>query len=40
MIAMATHGRKGLSHLIAGSIAEDIVNHAKRPVLTVNVSAP
>jgi len=40
MIAMATHGRTGLSHLLTGSIAEDIVNHAKRPVLTVNVSAP
>lgn len=34
MIAMATHGRRGLAHLLSGSIAEDVVNHAKRPVLT------
>lgn len=34
MIAMGTHGRTGLVHLISGSIAEDIVNHAKRPVWT------
>lgn len=34
MIAMATHGRSGISHILSGSIAEDIVNHAKRPVWT------
>jgi nucleotide-binding universal stress UspA family protein len=34
MIAMATHGRKGFAHVLVGSIAEDVVNHAKRPVLT------
>lgn len=34
MIAMATHGRTGIAHLISGSIAEDVVNHAKRPVWT------
>lgn len=34
MIAMATHGRTGFAHLLAGSVAEDIVGHAKRPVLT------
>jgi nucleotide-binding universal stress UspA family protein len=38
MIAMATHGRTGFQHLLSGSIAEDVVNHAKRPVLTINVS--
>lgn len=37
IIAMETHGRKGLSHLFIGSIAEDITNHAKRPVLTVKI---
>jgi len=35
MIAMATHGRTGFMHLISGSIAEDVVNHAKRPVWTM-----
>ena len=34
MIAMATHGRTGFAHVLAGSIAEEVVNHAKRPVLT------
>jgi nucleotide-binding universal stress UspA family protein len=34
LIAMATHGRTGFAHVIAGSIAEDVVGHAKRPVLT------
>lgn len=34
MIAMATHGRTGFAHLLAGSVAEDVVGHAKRPVLT------
>lgn len=34
LIAMITHGRTGFLHLITGSIAEDVVNHAKRPVWT------
>ena len=34
MIAMATHGRTGFAHVLAGSIAEDVVGKAKRPVLT------
>jgi nucleotide-binding universal stress UspA family protein len=34
MIAMATHGRTGFAHVLSGSIAEDVVSHAKRPVLT------
>ncbi|HZY81744.1 MAG TPA: universal stress protein [Cyclobacteriaceae bacterium] len=34
LIAMATHGRTGFAHVIAGSVAEDVVGHAKRPVLT------
>lgn len=34
MIALSTHGRTGLAHVLNGSIAEDVVNHAKRPVLT------
>lgn len=38
MIAMATHGRKGLSHLMSGSIAEDVVNHIECPIWTWKVS--
>ena len=34
LIAMATHGRKGFAHVLAGSIAEEVVSHSKRPVLT------
>ena len=33
-IAMATHGRTGLSHLLAGSLTEDMVNHSVLPVMT------
>ncbi len=34
LIALATHGRTGLLHLLSGSIAEDVVNHANAPVWT------
>ncbi|HEY5750727.1 MAG TPA: universal stress protein [Chryseolinea sp.] len=34
LIAMATHGRRGVSHLIYGSLAEDVVNHTKGLVWT------
>jgi nucleotide-binding universal stress UspA family protein len=34
MIAMATHGRTGFAHVLAGSIAEEVVTKASRPVLT------
>lgn len=37
LIGISTHGRKGLSHFINGSLSEDVVNHAKRPVLTFNI---
>ena len=34
LIAMGTHGRKGIAHLISGSLAEDVVNHYKGLVWT------
>lgn len=37
LIMMATHGRTGLSHLLSGSIAEDLVNHTNIPVLTFHL---
>lgn len=37
IIGMSTHGRKGLSHFFNGSISEDLVNHAKRPVVTFKI---
>lgn len=39
MIAMGTHGRKGISHLLIGSIAEDVVNHVSIPIWTTHLDA-
>lgn len=32
MIAMATHARRGLSHLFSGSLTEDVMNHTESPM--------
>ncbi|WP_320815471.1 universal stress protein [Flavobacterium sp.] len=37
IIGMCTHGRKGIAHFFNGSISEDLVNHAKRPVITFKI---
>ncbi|MDG1730529.1 MAG: universal stress protein [Algibacter sp.] len=37
LIGMSTHGRQGISHFFNGSISEDLVNHAKRPVVTFKI---
>ena len=37
LVGMSTHGRKGLSHFFNGSISEDLVNHAQRPVITFKI---
>ncbi len=37
LIGISTHGRKGISHFFNGSISEDVVNHAKRPVVTFKI---
>lgn len=37
MIVMGTHGRTGLAHLLGGSQAEDVANHATIPVLTFRI---
>jgi nucleotide-binding universal stress UspA family protein len=37
IIAMATHGRRGISHLLNGSLAEDVVNHTKGLVWTYSL---
>lgn len=34
MVAMATHGRKGLAHLFKGSIAEGVLNRIDHPIWT------
>ncbi len=35
LVAMGTHGRTGLSHLLLGSVAERVVRSSKVPVLTI-----
>ena len=35
LIVLGTHGRTGLAHLLMGSVAEYVVQHAPCPVLTV-----
>ncbi|MEQ6165828.1 universal stress protein [Ekhidna sp. MALMAid0563] len=37
MIALGTHQRRGVGHFLAGSIAEDVVNHATIPVWTAHI---
>ena len=37
LIGMCTHGRTGFSHFFNGSISEDLVNHAVRPVVTFKI---
>lgn len=37
MLMMATYGRSGLSRLFEHSIAEDVVNFSKKPVVTFNL---
>ncbi|SDK91519.1 Nucleotide-binding universal stress protein, UspA family [Pedobacter sp. ok626] len=37
LICIRTHGRKGIAHLLLGSIAERLVNNCKKPVLTFHL---
>ena len=37
LIAIPTHGRKGVTHFFAGSISEDIANHSELPVMTFKI---
>lgn len=38
MLAMGTHGRKGISHFFAGSVTEDVVNHIDLPIWTYTMN--
>lgn len=35
LIVMTTHGRRGFTHMLIGSITEKVVQHAKVPVVAV-----
>ena len=35
LVVLGTHGRKGVKHLLLGSVAENVVRYAPCPVLTV-----
>jgi nucleotide-binding universal stress UspA family protein len=37
LIAVPTHGRKGLSHFFEGSVGEDVANHSTLPVITFKI---
>lgn len=37
LIAIPTHGRKGINKILAGSISEEIANKSETPVLTVKL---
>lgn len=37
LIIIPTHGRKGISHFLSGSIAEDIVNHSDALIMTIKI---
>lgn len=37
LIAVSTHGRRGLSHFFFGSVGEDIANHSDIPVITFKI---
>ncbi len=39
LVVMATHGRKGLSHFVLGSVAERVMREVDCPVLTVRTKA-
>jgi universal stress protein A len=40
LVVIATHGRRGLKHLVLGSIAERIVRESAVPALTVRPRNP
>lgn len=37
LIAMSTHGRRGLARLVLGSVAEYVLRHSRTPLLLVRV---
>lgn len=40
LVVIGTHGRRGLSHLLMGSVAEGVMRKAPCPVLTIKAPFP
>ena len=40
LIVMATHQRRGVSHMMFGSLTEDTANHSETPVLCIPIYLP
>lgn len=40
LVVLGTHGRRGLAHVVLGSVAERVVQLSPVPVLTVRASGP
>ena len=38
LIVLGTNGRKGLSHLMIGSVAEKVMRHSDKPVLVIPIN--
>lgn len=38
LIVLGTHGRKGLSYLILGSVAEKVIRHSPKPIFIIPAS--
>ncbi|MFO7890452.1 MAG: universal stress protein [bacterium] len=38
LIVISTHGRTGLKHFFLGSVAEKVLRHTSKPVLTIRAS--
>jgi nucleotide-binding universal stress UspA family protein len=38
MIVMLTHGRKGLSYFLDGSTTSQVVNHARKPIMSFKIN--
>lgn len=36
-IVIPTHARKGIAHILKGSLSEDVANHSMIPVLTIKI---
>jgi nucleotide-binding universal stress UspA family protein len=39
LIVLGTHGRTGVSRVLLGSVAEDVIRHSRLPVLTLKTPA-